>query len=155
MDPNAATPAPTAGGDRTQAEELAVALAVGAALHDRVTARAVRARELLDSGVLTQREYHGEMTRMVRVMRAQGDDLAKRIDGWPALGERSATIAAAMAMPRERRHVTARCGWDSLTSAERRVTALVAQGLSNPEIATMLGISWRTCSATCRTSWTS
>jgi DNA-binding CsgD family transcriptional regulator len=34
--------------------------------------------------------------------------------------------------------------WDSLTPAERRVAWLVAEGISNPEIARRLGISART-----------
>ena len=42
------------------------------------------------------------------------------------------------------RHRQARSGWDSLTPTEAKVAALVAEGLSNPEIATKLLLSRRT-----------
>jgi DNA-binding NarL/FixJ family response regulator len=42
------------------------------------------------------------------------------------------------------KHRQARSGWDSLTPAETKVAALVAEGLSNPEIATKLLLSRRT-----------
>jgi DNA-binding CsgD family transcriptional regulator len=45
---------------------------------------------------------------------------------------------------RRRRHVKTRSGWDSLTTAELKVVLLVAQGLSNPEVAKRLGISRHT-----------
>jgi DNA-binding CsgD family transcriptional regulator len=37
-----------------------------------------------------------------------------------------------------------RTGWDSLTPTERRVVALVAEGLSNPQIGERLYLSRRT-----------
>jgi DNA-binding CsgD family transcriptional regulator/tetratricopeptide (TPR) repeat protein len=42
------------------------------------------------------------------------------------------------------KHRQARSGWDSLTPTEAKVAALVAEGLSNPEIATKLLLSRRT-----------
>jgi DNA-binding CsgD family transcriptional regulator/tetratricopeptide (TPR) repeat protein len=42
------------------------------------------------------------------------------------------------------KHRQARSGWDSLTPTETKVAALVAEGLSNPEIATKLLLSRRT-----------
>ncbi len=42
------------------------------------------------------------------------------------------------------KHRKARCGWDSLTPTEVRITDLVAQGLSNPQIAEKLFLSRRT-----------
>jgi DNA-binding CsgD family transcriptional regulator len=42
------------------------------------------------------------------------------------------------------KHRQARSGWDSLTPTETKVTALVVEGLSNPEIATKLLLSRRT-----------
>ena len=37
-----------------------------------------------------------------------------------------------------------RFGWESLTQTEKRVASLVAEGLSNPDVARRLGISHRT-----------
>jgi DNA-binding CsgD family transcriptional regulator/tetratricopeptide (TPR) repeat protein len=42
------------------------------------------------------------------------------------------------------RHRQARRGWDSLTPSETRVAAMVAQGMSNPQIAAQLFLSRRT-----------
>jgi DNA-binding CsgD family transcriptional regulator len=42
------------------------------------------------------------------------------------------------------KHRQARSGWDSLTATETKVAAFVAEGLSNPEIATKLLLSRRT-----------
>ena len=67
-------------------EELAGVLAFNAALRDRFAHRAVRLRELLRSGHLTQVEYAGEMTRMIRTLRLVNDDLAARLDAFPPLG---------------------------------------------------------------------
>jgi DNA-binding NarL/FixJ family response regulator len=41
-------------------------------------------------------------------------------------------------------HRRATTGWDALTPSEQRITRLVAQGLSNPDIATELYLSRRT-----------
>ncbi len=67
-------------------EELAGVLAFNAALRDRFAHRAVRLRELLRSGHLTQVEHAGEMTRMIRTLRLVNDDLAARFDAFPPLG---------------------------------------------------------------------
>ena len=42
------------------------------------------------------------------------------------------------------KHRRARRGWDSLTPAEAKIAALVAQGMTNPQIATRLFLSHRT-----------
>ena len=42
------------------------------------------------------------------------------------------------------RHRQARRGWESLTPSETRVAAMVAQGMSNPQIAAQLFLSRRT-----------
>ena len=42
------------------------------------------------------------------------------------------------------KHRRARHGWDSLTPAETKIAALVAQGMTNPQIAARLFLSHRT-----------
>ena len=42
------------------------------------------------------------------------------------------------------KHRRARRGWDSLTPAEAKIAALVAQGMTNPQIAARLFLSHRT-----------
>ena len=53
------------------------------------------------------------------------------------------------------KHRRARRGWDSLTPAEAKIAALVAEGMTNPQIAAKLFLSHRTWRPMCRTSWAS
>ena len=100
-------------------------------------ARLDAARSLVDLGAAMRR---GGRRRDSREPLREGLDLARRC-GATALAERALVeLRAAGGRPR-RRELS---GADSLTPSERRVVAMAAEGLSNPQIAQALFVTRRT-----------
>jgi DNA-binding CsgD family transcriptional regulator len=159
-------------GDLGAAQTLAghaAALATGSETPHR-EASALHCRALLQhdaAGLVTAAERYGDAGRPLLAAKAleaaageflgtQDRDQARAtflraVDVYTSLGA-AADVARLLARFRQHgirrgpqaKHRQARSGWDSLTPAEAKVAALVAEGLSNPEIATKLLLSRRT-----------
>jgi DNA-binding CsgD family transcriptional regulator len=159
-------------GDLGAAQTLAghaVALAAGSETPHR-EASALHCRALLGhdaAGLLTAADRYGDAGRPLLSAKAleaaAGEFLAaddrdqaraafiRAVEVYTSL-EAASDIARLQARFRQHgirrgphaKHRQARSGWDSLTPAETKVAALVAEGLSNPEIATKLLLSRRT-----------
>lgn len=137
------------------------ALQLSCALNDDLTT--IQALELLgrlrleqDSAQSTRaaaaadaaRDRHGlartatEQSRWNAFLAAAGDILGAQLQECITRG-RGLTLPEAAAMEGKRRGPRNRppTGWDALTPAENRVVALIAEGLSNPLIATRLFVS--------------
>jgi DNA-binding CsgD family transcriptional regulator len=112
-------------------------LAEAVALLETAQARYDLAGALLDLGSQLRRAGHPQQARPP-LRRAL--DLAQRTGAAPLAGRARQELLAAGARPRR----TALTGPDALTSAERRVTALAADGLSNRQIAQHLFITQAT-----------
>ena len=116
-----------AAGDEARLERAATALAA-------TPCRLELARALLALGAARRRANRRSEARQP-LRRAL--DLAARCGAGPLAGDARAELAACGARPR-RALLTGR---DSLTASEQRVAELVAQGLSNPEVARALVVS--------------
>ncbi|HXF21393.1 MAG TPA: LuxR C-terminal-related transcriptional regulator, partial [Streptosporangiaceae bacterium] len=112
-------------------------LAEAVALLETAQARYDLAGALLELGAQLRRAGHPQQARPP-LRRAL--DLAQRTGAAPLAGRARQELLAAGARPRR----TALTGPDALTSAERRVTALAADGLSNRQIAQHLFIAQAT-----------
>ena len=116
-------------GDEARIERAAEALAA-------TPCRLERAKALLALGAARRRSNRrAEAREPLR----QALDLAARCGAEPLAGEARTELAACGARPR-RALLTGR---DSLTASERRVAELVAQGLSNPDVARALVVRAR------------
>ncbi|MEY2513769.1 MAG: hypothetical protein QOJ89_1127, partial [bacterium] len=100
-------------------------------------ARLDHARALVDLGALLRRS--GERKAASERLR-EGMDLADRCGATVLVGTAAAELRLAGARPRR---IAVR-GRDSLTPAERRVTDLAVQGMSNKQIAQALFVTLRT-----------
>jgi DNA-binding NarL/FixJ family response regulator len=112
-------------------------LAEAVRLLESAQARYDLAQALCDLGAHLRRAGHSRDAR-APLLRAQ--DLARRTGAAPLAQRARQELLAAGARPRR----TALTGPDALTSAERRVAGLAADGLSNRQIAQHLFISQAT-----------
>ena len=159
-------------GDLVTAQRLAghaAALATGSETPHR-EASALHCRALLDhdaAGLLTAADRYGDAGRPLLSAKAleaaageflSADDrdqaraaFIRAVEVYSSL-DAASDISRLQARFRQHgirrgphaKHRQARSGWDSLTPSETKVAALVAEGLSNPEIATKLLLSRRT-----------
>jgi len=118
-------------------DEAGPNLAEAVALLESAQARYDLAGALLDQGAQLRRSGHTSGARLP-LRRAQ--DLARRTGAAPLAARARQELLATGARPRR----TALTGPDALTSAERRVAALAADGLSNRQIAEHLFITQAT-----------
>jgi ATP/maltotriose-dependent transcriptional regulator MalT len=103
-------------------------------------ARLEHARVLVDYGAAMRRTGRRAAARDPLL---EGQDLAARCGAAPLVGKAREELLAAGARPRG----VLRRGVDALTASERRVAAMAAEGLSNPDIAQALFVTSRTVEA--------
>jgi ATP/maltotriose-dependent transcriptional regulator MalT len=124
-------------GDRAARDQAGQDLAEAVRLLESAQARYDLARALCELGAHLRRAGRPRDAR-APLLRAQ--DLARRTGAAPLAQQARAELLAAGARPRR----SALTGPDALTSAERRVAVLAADGLSNRQIAQRLFISQAT-----------
>src|SRR5262245_39679185 len=100
-------------------------------------ARLEHARALVDLGAALRRENR---RTEARERLREGVDLAQRLGAFGLAGRANQEIAATGARPRK----VLRTGLDALTTSERRVGQLAAEGMSNKEIAQTLFVTIKT-----------
>ena len=123
-------------------EDDATVLAGAADLYGSADRPLERAQALELAGASAMRA--GETAR-ARPLLVAAIDIADALDAPRIVDRVGSRLRAAGARRRYvRRPARPRFGWDSLTEAERRVIALVAEGRSNPDIARQLFVSRHT-----------
>jgi DNA-binding CsgD family transcriptional regulator len=101
-----------------------------------------RARATEDAGLARAAQGHQE-DAVARLRQAHA--LYEQLDDSEAMGRvRSQLRAAGVRLHHWKREDRPSCGWQSLTETERRIAELVAQGLSNREVAGQMFLSAHT-----------